>query len=124
MNKKGKWFLAIFLIVTAAGFFLFAGGGMLLDRIPFPGKQDYARPPCEKLLSKETVEKAFSSRQDLVARLQDVGPGVKVEVATPCADQPEKALIRIWFKTKAEEEGISAILNKDSFKVHVEPVKY
>ncbi|CCQ95278.1 conserved exported hypothetical protein [[Clostridium] ultunense Esp] len=124
MKKQGKWILAILLVVAAAALFLIAGTGMLYDVIPFPGKQDFARPPCEKLPDKRSVDEAFVSHKDLVARLQNAGPGVKVEVATPCEGHPDRALIRILYKTKAEQEGISAILAQESFGVPVEPVRH
>lgn len=97
---------------------------MLLDVIPFPGKQDFARPPCEELPDKPSVTEAFTQHKGLVARLQNVGPGVKVEVATPCEGHPDRALIRILYKTKAEQEGISAILAQEGFGVPVEPVRH
>lgn len=117
------WFFAILLLVVLVGIAIIAVGGIFLDLIPFPGKQDFARPPCDKLPSKEMVEEAFSRHGELVERLQNVGPGVKVEVVTPCRDYPNSAVIRISYKTKAEQEGISSILSHEGFGTAVELVR-
>lgn len=49
--------------------------------------------------------------------------GVKVDVATPCEGQPDRALIRISYATKAEREGIDTILAQEGFGVPVELVR-
>lgn len=124
MKKQGKKILTILLVAAAAGLFLIVGAGLLLGVIPIPGKQDFARPPCDKLPSKEMVEEAFARHGELVERLQNVGPGVKVEVVTPCIDYPNSAVIRISYKTKDEQKGISSILSHEGFGTAVELVRH
>ncbi|WP_152413012.1 hypothetical protein [Nitrolancea hollandica] len=58
-----------------------------------------------------------------MTRIQNVGPGVKVEVATPCNGQPDRAIVRIRYTTNTEWKGVDAILRQDDgFGVPVELV--
>ncbi|MBE3551039.1 MAG: hypothetical protein IMX03_07440 [Brockia lithotrophica] len=123
MKKLRKWLFAILILVILVGIAIIAVGGAFLDFIPFPGKQEFSRPPCDKLPSKEVVEEAYAKHGELVDRLRSVGPNVKVEVVTPCRDYPNNAVIRISFKTNAEKEGISSILSKEGFGAPVELVR-
>ncbi|PZN08294.1 MAG: hypothetical protein DIU69_10280 [Bacillota bacterium] len=102
---------------------LVGGMGVFANVIPLPFKQDVARPPCEKLPDQSSVAQALAAHGDLVARLERIGSGVKVEVATPCKGQPDRALIRISYATKAERAGIDQVLAREWFGVPVEVVR-
>lgn len=122
-KQRRTWWWAALLVAVLAGGFLIAGAGVGLSFIPFPGKQEFARPSCGKLPSKSAVEEALVNHRDLVARLEKVGEGVNVEVATPCEEDTNQAVIRISYKTKAERDGISSILADQGFGTAVELVK-
>jgi len=47
---------------------------------------------------------------------------VAVDVATPCDDQPDRAIVRITYATDDEWEGVDAILTQEGFGVAVELV--
>jgi hypothetical protein len=63
-----------------------------------------------------------ASHEDLVTRIRSVGPGVTVDVATPCDGQPERAIVSIKYTTEAEWKGVDAILGQEGFGVAVELV--
>jgi hypothetical protein len=98
------------------------GAGMFSSVNPLYRGRDSARPPCEQLPDQQAVADALATHQDLARRIQEVGPGVTVEVATPCEDQPERAILRITYATDDEWEGVDAILREESFGVAVEVV--
>ncbi|MED3724225.1 hypothetical protein P4531_12005 [Geobacillus stearothermophilus] len=98
MTKKRWWGIGVAIVLV--GGLLVAGGGIGLSLIPFPGKQDVARPECGKLPSRSEVREALSQHRDLAARLERVGKGVSVKVEAPCGDQADEALIRIVYHTK------------------------
>jgi hypothetical protein len=102
---------------------LIVGAGVAFGVAPLSGGRDSARPPCEQLPDRESVADAVASHEDLVARIQNVGPGVEVGVATPCEGQPDRAIIRITYTTNNEREGVDAILQQEKgFGVPVELV--
>jgi hypothetical protein len=101
---------------------LIAGAGLLSGVDPFPLGRDSERPPCDQLPDRQTVADALASHQDLATRIRAVGPGVTVEVATPCDDQPDRAILRITYGTDDEWEGVDAILTQEGFGVAVELV--
>ena len=87
------------------------------------GGRDSARPPCERLPDKNSVTNAVASHKDLVGQIREVGPGVDVGVATPCDDQPDRAIVRVTYTTDAEWEDVNAILGREEgFGVPVELV--
>lgn len=91
--------------------------------VPLFGESDSARPPCEQLPDRKSVEDAVASHEDLVTRIENVGSGVKVGAATPCEGQPDKAIVRIGYTTGTEREGVDAILRQEQgFGVPVELV--
>lgn len=98
------------LLLSLFGVLLIVGAGVATGVVPLSTSRDSARPPCEKLPDKESVVDAVASHEDLVARIQDVGPGVKVDAATPCEGQPDKAIIRVVYETDNEWEGVNDIL--------------
>ncbi|MCG0238620.1 MAG: hypothetical protein L6E13_05040 [Firmicutes bacterium] len=116
----GKRFSAVLLSVVATGVlivFLGWGLGLFTQVIPSSLAQKLAYPPCEQLPDQSSVLEALASHRDLADRLQSVGPGVTIEVATPCKEQPDKALIQISYATKAEREGVNRILSQEGFGV-------
>lgn len=111
------------LLLCLLGVLLIVGAGVALGAGPLSGSGDSARPPCEQLPDKESVEEAVASHEDLATRIQDVGPGVEVEVVTPCRDQLNKAIVRIRYTTDTEWEDINTILQReDGFGAPVELV--
>jgi hypothetical protein len=110
--------LAVVLIVGAG----LLTGGLVAGVGPLSRGHDSARPPCEQLPDKQAVVDAVASHEDLVTRIREVGPGVKVEVATPCDDQPDRAIVSITYTTDAEREGVDAILGQEGFGVAAELV--
>ena len=110
------------LFVCLFGVLLLVGPSVIAGVIPLPRGHDSARPACAQLPSRKAVADAMASRADLVARIQEVGPGVKVEIATPCAEQPDRALISIKYTTSTEQRGVDAILRQERFGVAIELV--
>jgi hypothetical protein len=108
--------------VLVLGAILLAGGAVAAGILPWGDAS--TRPPCEQLPDRNSVTSAVASHQGLVARIESVGPGVKVDVATPCKDQPERAIVSLKYKTEAERKGIEALLRQeDGFGVELELVK-
>lgn len=123
----GKRLSAVLLSVASTGVLivvLLFGVGLFAHVIPLPLGKNVGHLPCEQLPDKSSVLEALASHSDLADRLQNVGPGVKIEVATPCDEQPDKALIRISYATKAEREGIDRVLSQEGFGVPVELVRH
>jgi len=117
LNRIKVFLLCLF------GALLIVGAGVAFGVAPLPGGRESARPPCEQLPDKESVEAAVASHEDLVNRIQNAGPGVNVDVATPCEDQPDRAIVRITYTTNNEREGVDAILQQEKgFGVPVELV--
>ncbi len=105
------------------GVLLIAGAGVATGVVPLSTSRDSARPPCEKLPDKESVVEAVASHEDLVTRIQNAGSGVKVDVATPCKGQPDRAIARIKYTTDTEWKDVNTILQQeDGFGVPVELV--
>jgi hypothetical protein len=100
-------------LVGLLGVLLIVAAGLALGVVPLSRGHDSARPPCEQLPERESVADAVASHEDLVARIQDVGAGVKVAVATPCKGQPDKAIVRIEYTTETERKGVDAILQQE-----------
>ena len=101
---------------------LIIGGALLMSGvIPLSRGEDSARPPCDQLPSVQTVNGAVASHQELIARIEDVGQGVKVGVGRPCGDQTDRAIVRIEYAAADERKDVDAILqNDDGFGVPVE----
>lgn len=116
MNRVKVFLICIF------GVLLVVSAGVLLGVAPSFGGGDSARPPCEQLPDRKKVADAVASHEDLVTRIQNVGSEVKVNVATPCAGQPDRAIVRITYTTNAEQEGVDAILQREGFGVPAELV--
>ena len=104
------------------GVLLIAGASVTLGVAPLSRGHNSARPPCEQLPDRKSVVDAVASHKGLVTRIQKVGPGVKVDVATPCEGQPGRALVRIKYTTDTEWKGVDAILQQDGFGVPAELV--
>jgi hypothetical protein len=113
----------VVVVSCLCGVVLLVGAGLLFGVIRLPGGGDSARPPCEQLPNRTSVAEAVSSHEDVVTRIENVGPGVRVEVATPCGGQPDRAIVSIKYKTDSERERVDAILQQVSFGVPVELVR-
>lgn len=115
MNRVSVYLLCLFGVLLIVGV-----GGVSFGLVPRLGGDDSARPPCEQLPDREAVVDAMSSQEDLVSRIQNVGSGVEIEIATPCEGQPEKAIVRVEYTTDTEREGVDGILQQEGFGVPVE----
>jgi len=102
---------------------LTVGAGFIFGVIPLTRGQDSARPPCAQLPNRQAVVDAVAAHEDLATRMRQVGPGVQVAVASPCAGQPDQALVSIKYTTDAERVGVAAILQHEGFGVAAELVK-
>ena len=120
MNRVSVFLLCLFGALLIVG--AIAGAGLSSGVIPLSRGRDSARPPCKRLPDRKSVVDAVASREDLVARIRSVGPGVKVDVATPCEGQPDKAIVSIKYTTDAEWEGVNTILRQEGFGVALELV--
>lgn len=109
-------------VLVIGGALAIAGAGMFPDLNPWSRGHDSSRPPCDQLPDRQAVVDALASHEELATRIQDVGPGVTVEVATPCDDQPDRAIVRITYETDDEWEGVDAIIREEGFGVAVELV--
>lgn len=109
-------------LVVVVVVLLIVGTALLSGVDPFPLGRDSERPPCDQLPDKQTVADAIASHEDLATRIREVGPGVTVDVATPCDDRPDRAIVRITYATDDEWEGVDAILTQEGFGVAVELV--
>lgn len=109
-------------LLSLPGIVLLVGVGLASGIIPSSRGGDSARPPCERLPAKALVIDAVSSHKDLDTQIRNVGPGVRVVVATPCQGQPDKALVSVKYATDSERSGVDAILRQGSFGVPVELV--
>lgn len=110
------------ILVCLVGVLIVLGVALATGSVPLLGGDDSARPPCEQLPSRQSVADAVASRQALVTRIEDVGSGVKVEVATPCQGQQDRAIVSVKYTTDAEREGVDAVLRQDGFGVALELV--
>ncbi len=118
MNRSRMF---LFFLVGAL---LMAGAAALTGVIPLSRARDSARPPCEQLPDRKSVADAMASHQDLVTRIQHVGPGVKVKIATPCKGRPDRAIVSITYRTDTEWKGVDAILRQEGFGVAVELISH
>lgn len=110
------------LLLGVLAILLIVGAVLLSGVIPRANKYDAVRPPCEQLPDRQTALDAVASHQDLVRQLQEAGSGVTVDVATPCEDQPELAVVRITYTNDDEGQGIRDVLTQEGFGVAVEVV--
>jgi hypothetical protein len=102
---------------------LTVGAGFIFGVLPRTGGHDSARPPCEQLPDKASVVAAVAAHGDMVTQIQHVGPGVRVEVTTPCTGQPDRAIVSIKYATDAEWQDVDAILRHEGFGVAAELVR-
>jgi hypothetical protein len=66
------------------------------------------------------VDTALAANRDLTARIEAVGPGVRVTRTSPCADQPDRALVTITCRTSIERTRVDHVLTTaDGFGVPV-----
>ena len=114
--------VGVFLVSLVVVLLIVAGATAVSGVNPLDSGHKYVRPPCAQLQDRKTVEHALASHQDLVARLESAGPGVTVDVDTPCNDQPDRALVRITYETDKEWDSIQSILGQEGFGVAVDVV--
>lgn len=109
-------------MLCLVGVVLLAAVALASGVIPQPGARGPARPPCEQLPTKATVTDAIVSHEDVVARIENIGPGVRVYAATPCQGRPDRAILSIEYATESERNGVDAILQQQAFGVPVQLV--
>lgn len=115
---RRSWALGGLVAVVVAGALL-AGGVVTL-----PGMGGSARPPCEQLPGREEVAAAIAAQPPLVSRLEGLGSGVSVTIATPCRDLPDRAIGHVAYETDEEKALIDSLLARvDGFGVPLEVVK-
>ena len=90
-------------------------------RPPIAGKAPSL--PCEQLSDRTTVEQALAQHADLVNRLHGAGVSVSVSLATPCASEPDKAMVSIRYTTADEQVAIDTIMRRDGFGVPAQLAK-
>jgi len=90
-------------------------------RPPITGKASSL--PCEQLFNRTTVEQALAQHADLVNRLRGAGSGVSVSLASPCAHEPDKAMVSIRYTTADEQKAIDTIMRRDGFGVPAQLAK-
>jgi len=110
------------LLICLFAAVLTVGAGAVFGVRPWSRGYESARPPCEQLPNRASVVDAVAAHEDLVTRIRDVGPGVQVAVATPCAGQPDRAIVSIKYTTDAEWKGVDALLRQEGFGVAAELV--
>jgi hypothetical protein len=106
-------------LVCLVGTLLIVGAVLLSGVVPLSRGHDSARPPCEQLPDRQLVADVVASHEDLVTPIRNVGPGVKIVIATPCESQPDRAIVSITYTTEKEWEGVHAILGQEGFGVAV-----
>lgn len=114
------WKALSICVVTAA---LLVAVGLSLHVIRPPVGQATAQLPCDQLSGRAAVVDALAKHDDLAKRLKAAGSGVSVSVATPCTNEPDRALIVIKYKANAEESSVNEIMKNDGFGVPAELVK-
>lgn len=111
------------LLLVALGVLLMVGVAAVAG-VGIRSQDDSARPPCDQLPTRQTIEEALASNDQLASRIRGVGSGVTVNVATPCNDDPERAILRITYSTDSERDGVNAILTEeDGFGVEAELIR-
>lgn len=101
---------------------LIIASGLLTGVIPRSSDRDSERPPCDQLPERQEVADALAAHGELATRIRGVGPGMTVDVAAPCDDQPDRAIVRITYATDDEWEGVHAILTQEGFGVAAQVV--
>jgi len=90
------------------------GAVLLVSGVLSVGRSQDSRPSCEQLPSRAAVEAALSAHRELVNRLTALGPGVTVNVLTPCAGQPQRALVGVIAGTRAEQDAVRRVLTQET----------
>lgn len=91
--------------------------------LPIPGQQAAPHPPCAELPTRTEVADALTEHDDLVTQIQSVGAQVSVDVGSPCADQPDRALVRITYDDEAERDRIDSIMERSGFGVPAQVIE-
>lgn len=118
MKRPAAWAIAAAVGAAAVGLAVVLGGIGPLTR------HDVARPACNQLPSRTEVVAALADHPDLTTQIEAAGDGVHVTSTTPCADQPDRALVTITYRTSSERAKVDHILTtEDGFGVPAELVK-
>ncbi|MCS6711597.1 hypothetical protein JSY14_05990 [Brachybacterium sp. EF45031] len=111
--------------VTILGLIVVAGvlGAAALFGGLFP-RSATTHPPCDELPTSQEVDAALAAHSELAEQLTAQGTEITVQVANPCTDAPDAALIQVNYATDQERTKIDQVLtNADGFGVPVYVVK-
>lgn len=115
MKRSTGWLVLIGAALLAAALAVVLG---VIQPLTSP---DVARPPCDQLPHRADVARALDGNRALVDQIEATGGTVHVTNDTPCADQPDKALVMISYHSEDEREAIDRILTtQDGFGVPVQ----
>lgn len=98
--------IAIALIGTVGIMGLLALGGFA------PISRGSAHPPCAQLPNVTEASSALAANATLREEIEAQGDGVRLAVATPCADDPERALIEVTYVHNRERDAIDTLLGQ------------
>ena len=83
-----------------------------------------AHPPCDQLPTVAAAAAGLAGNQGLAEQIKALHDGIAVEVGTPCADEPDRALIMVSYSERSERDAIRDVLKHgDGFGVPVHLVK-
>lgn len=98
--------------------------GLLVSGVVRPPGQDAApHPPCDELPTRSEVDDALAQNPELVEAVEAVGSSVSVAAGEPCDDQPDKALVRITYRSADQRAQIDTLLQDDSFGVPAQVIE-
>jgi hypothetical protein len=118
VKRPAAWAIAAAVGAASVGLAVALGGIG-----PLTGS-DVARPACHQLPNRTEVVAALADHPGLTTRIEAAGDGVHVTSTTPCADEPDRALVTITYRTSSERAKVDHILTtQDGFGVPAELVK-
>jgi hypothetical protein len=106
------------------GVVVILGLGLALSGvIHIPGRGT-THPPCNQLPARGAVESALAANDELVRQIEATGSEVDVRVATPCKNDPDRALVGVRYSSGSEKAAIEKILQtEDGFGVPLDLIK-
>lgn len=115
--KRRTWVLTVVIVAV------FLAGGAAVAALNIGGVVGgggVARPPCGKLPDKAAVLTALHTHPDMIKRLENVGNGVRVNLAQPC-DDANLGLVRVTYTNDSQRDAIDTVLqHEDGFGVPLE----